>query len=69
MNKTYNRLLSLVTEMDVKGSLGKLAIRKPLTVAQQKNRDSVNADLKRIADGKKQQAYAEKQRQDKLDAK
>ena len=47
MNKTYNRILNLVTEMDVKKSLGKLAIRQPLTPAQQKNRDAVNADVAR----------------------
>ena len=47
MNKTYNRILNLVTEMDVKKSLGKLTIRQPLTPAQQKNRDAVNADVAR----------------------
>ena len=62
MNNTYNRILNLVTEMDVKKSLSKLTIRQPLTPAQQKNRDAVNADVARIAAGKEQQAYAEKKR-------
>tara|TARA_R110000803_G_scaffold125380_1_gene193032 strand:+ start:1358 stop:1567 length:210 start_codon:yes stop_codon:yes gene_type:complete len=69
MNNTYNRILNLMTEMDVKKSLGKLTIREPLTPAQQKNRKAVNADIARMAAGKEQQKYAETQRQAKLDAK
>jgi hypothetical protein len=62
MNKTYNRLLNLVTETDVMKSLDDLTIRPTLTSAQKRHRADVEADVARIAAGKKQQKYAEKKR-------
>jgi len=61
MNKTYNRILNLVTETDVKKSLDNLTIRPSLTPAQQRNLDAIEADQER-ADALKKRLEAKKRK-------